>query len=374
MSITNVPEFLKRVAEKTGHRREKYTEKDIPTTFSNIVVLPFYGDMRSEFVMSSLLLHRVKELHPSKYFILCSYPGRMEMYPYIDEYWSLQDDAAVRSLCDGAAGFDNLETNKMLFQVQQLNKYFENVLEIDECLKYYKNGFVKEFFDEFKWIIYNLPSIPSSKVEFNRALAKRPGYKVFIHPNRVVRGWNNGKYITFKSSKGFWVDLAKKLCERGFTPVVYQDLGSHDISPEMEDRCVYCTEGKIIDALGAMRTTGCVLDVFSGVSRWASAARTPFIACAERHLYNANKEYEIDDLCNNTLPYRYIFSFPTIIENGYWNELTEIIVNRLDGFIPTLNRDEWPSTAEQSVIAPYALVRKRKSKKIGTRFISIPKI
>lgn len=373
--LVNVSEFLKRAAEKTGYVRERYVDKNIPTSFGNIQIMMFYGDMRSECILSSLLLNRMKELYPSKYFILCSYPGRAALYPYVDEYWGLQDEATSRSFTDTAIGFDNIDKQKMLFQEQQLNRYFENSVQVSEFFKYYNNGFTKSFIDEFKWIVYTLPSIPSSKVEFNRVLAQRSGYKVMIYPARTMRAWNKGREEVVKSRIDFWHELVERLLTRGFTPVVYQDYSTFDLSPKFESKCIYCTESKIIDVMGAMRTTGCALDVFGGFGRLSTLARTPFLSCAERHRYNNLKEWEIDELCNNReLPYRYIFSFPTIIESGYWNELVTNIVNRLELFLPQLNRDGWPSTAEQSKIAPYSLVKKRKSKKIGARFIKVPKV
>lgn len=372
--MTNVADFLKRVADKTGYKRESYVDRNIPTSFSNIVVMLFYGDIRSEFILSSMLLHRIKQLHNSKYFILCSYPGRAGMYPYVDEYWSLQDEGAIKSLVDSSTGMDNSDGKKILFQEQQLNKYFENLLSIEDYYKYYNRGFNKAFFDEFKWILYSLPSIPSTKIEFNRNLVQRAGYKVFIYPSRILRAWSRGKEVNVRSNIDFWCALVNKLSDNGFTPVVYQDYSTYDISSSLEGKCVYFSENKILDVLGVMRTTGCVLDVFSGISRWATAARTPFVSCMERHLYNETKEYEIDCLCNNMLPYKYVFSFPTIIESGYWNELIGTIVNKLESFIPGLNRDEWPSTAEQSVVVPYALVKDKKRKKIGSRFIKVERI
>jgi hypothetical protein len=369
----NVPEFLKRAADKCGFIREKYIEKNIPTSFENVVVLVFFGTMRAEFILSSLLINKIKEKHPSKYLIVCSYPGRSGIYD-VDEYWALREETAVKTLMDNAVGFDNLSKDRVLFLEQQLNKFFENVVSMKDYVKFYNNGFTKEFFDEFKWISYNLPTIPSSKVEFNKLLAQKSGYKVFVHPSRTLKAWNKGREIVLKSRIDFWYGLLNKMLNDNFQPVVYQDQSTFDVSKEFESRCVYCTESKITDVLGAMRTTGCVLDVFSGISRFSSIARTPFIACTERNLYNGVKEWETDSLCNSILSHRYIFTFPTIIESGHWNELATNIVSKLESFIPRLNRDEWPSTVEQSIVLPYSMVKKTKTKKIGAHFIKVPKI
>lgn len=369
--MTEIPEFIKKIAEKTGFRRERYVEKNMPTSHDNIAVILFYGDMRSEFVMSTLLLHRLKDLYASKYLILCSWSGHAGLYPYVDEYWSPIDEGLINSLANGAIGFDNQEKDKVLFQERQLNRYLENVIKLDD--KYYDHGFTKVFFDDFKWIVYNLPSIPSSKIEFNRLLAQKSGYKVLLHPVKYSRSWRQGRESLVKLPIEFWYNLVNKLCDKGFSPIVYQDYFTYDISPELEGKCVYVT-GDIMEALAAMRTTGCVLDVFSGVSRWASVARTPFVACAERRLYNEVKEYELDCLCNGNLPFKYIFYFPTLIEAGHWNELISNVVSKLEEFIPSLDRDKFPSTAESSVVCPYSLVKVKKQKKLGTKFIKVERL
>lgn len=363
-----VSDFLKRAADKLGYRREKYVEHNVPTTFDNIMVLPFFGDMRSEFILSTLLLHKVKQLYSSKYFILCSYPGRAGMYPYVDEYWGIQDSSIVGNLLSNAVGFGNNDVDFLLFKERQLNGYFENVLDIENMSKYYHNGFKKQFFDDFKWIVYNLPALPSSKVEFNRLLANRFGHKVMVYPCKVVRSWNRGRMITVETNKSFWFDLLKALCNNNLIPVLYLDAGAYDISFEGAERCY---EANVLELCGAMRTVGCVLDVFSGISRFAGLARTPFVSCVERHLYNEVREYEIDDLCNGDIPYRYIFSFPTIINGGNWSELVSSIVSKLKNFIPDLNRDVLPSTADKSTVVPYSLVKERKRKRIGSKFINV---
>jgi hypothetical protein len=113
--------------------------------------------------------------------------------------------------------------------------------------------------------------------------------------------------------------------------------------------------------------------VFSGISRWAIGARTPFLAIDERGRYNNQKEYEIDDLlCERSLPRRYIFLSPTILEGGndsIWRDnFYEIMLSTLLPFMTKLNRDSWPSPLEQEMVVPYENVRRRRLKKMGTKF------
>src|SRR5581483_5666112 len=145
----------------------------------------------------------------------------------------------------------------------------------------------------------------------------------------------------------------------------------HDVSADFTDKCVYTEEKDFGKVLSVMRATGCVLDLFTGISRYALAARCPFLAVDERARYAALREYEVDDLCGLSLPKQYIFSFPTIIEGGgpgTWDfNIIDNIMARLGKFLPELNRDDWPSTGETTEIVPYETVRRKKSKRIGTK-------
>ena len=74
--MIDVNSFVKRAAEKSSFNRVRFQESNMPTNISNITVMPFFGDIRSTFILSSMLLHRYKEEKKgSKYFILCSWPG-----------------------------------------------------------------------------------------------------------------------------------------------------------------------------------------------------------------------------------------------------------------------------------------------------------
>jgi hypothetical protein len=147
---------------------------------------------------------------------------------------------------------------------------------------------------------------------------------------------------------------------------------------ELTDECIHFREPDLTKVLAAMRAVGCVLDVFSGISRLAIAARCPFLCVDERRRFSGMSEYEIDDLCAFQLPREYIYSFTTIIESGeraaWKSNLYDLITVKLNKFIPSLDRDTWPSTTECNLIVPYERVRQEKSKKLGTRFIKVSHI
>jgi len=118
-----------------------------------------------------------------------------------------------------------------------------------------------------------------------------------------------------------------------------------------------------------------VIDLFCGISRYALAARTPYLCFDERMRFNSTKEYEINDLCGIKVPNEYIFGFAAILENGdksSWNSnIFDHLVVKLKGMYERMDRDSWPSSAERDEIVPYDSVRKIKNKKLGSRFVKV---
>lgn len=369
--MENIADFMKRASEKTGFVREMYIENKLPATYSNIAILPFFGDQRAQFVLASLLLHKYIKLS-SKYTVLCSWPGQAGFYPHVNEYWSIKDENVVEALAQKTKGFSNTEP-KALFYERSLNRYFENVLSADVFDKYYNCGFTPDYFQEFDTIEYKLPAKPSIHIEFAQRLGDKKGIKVFLMPFKTITGWRRGKEETFICRQDFWEHFIKRLLENGFIPVVCQGFGTYDLSKDFVNDCVFVRESKILDIFAIMRAVGCVVDMFRGVSRLAIAARCPFIACVEKELYYGVKDYELDDLCGENIPRNYIFSFTAMIESGNWHELVDTIIARLASFIPSLNRSLWPTTSEISEVVPYTRVRDKKAKLLGTHLIMLKK-
>ncbi len=365
--------FMTRAAQQTGFMRESYVEDDLPTSYSSLTILPFFGDFRSQFVLSTLLLHRyLGEARPHRYFILCSWPGLSGLFPYVDEYWSPQDNGVLENLWDHTSGFENTSTHAETF-ARSLRQRFDDVITFNPDLsKYYADGLTKPFFDEFGKVTVALPGLRSLRVDLSRLLAQRAGYKVFVHPSRVARGWEHGSYIVKKVDRAFWNDLLTALCQAGMTPVVWQNYGTYDLS-ENQQRCVFVQEQNVLDVLAVMRGCSCVLDVCGGLNRYAAVARCPFLGVEHRSKFVGLKEYELDDLAVLNKSYRYIFSFPTILEGvGKWSSLIDNIVVKLNEMLPGLNRDTWPTTSEYVSTVSYSQVRKLKTKRLGTKFIKVP--
>lgn len=368
---------LKKAAEKTALTRIRYKERNMPTSVEGVTILPFFGDNRSSFVLSSLLLRRIKEeAKGSRYFILISWPGHEGLYPYVDEYWQADDESILEKLKSGVDGFSNLSSAYTLM-VRELNQHFYDVITPKDFLPFYNNGLTKEFFERFKHIKVSLPSVPSTAsigVEFARTLGQKES-KVFLCPSKETFSWKMGAAKSERAPKEFWLSLLEFLHAAGFFPVVYTDTFSYDLSSDFDKDCLHIKNLDLLKSFSIMRSCGCVLDVFNGISRYALAARVPFVCLDERAKFNGIKDYEINDLCGRGIPKEYIFGFGTLIQGGdksVWrSNMFDHLAVKLKRIYETMDRDSWPSSAESNEIVPYDSVRKKKNKKLGARFIKI---
>jgi hypothetical protein len=374
----NVSAILKRAAEKGDFTRTRYVERDIPNSMSNITIMSYFGDMKSAFVLSSIFLKRYRqEMKGSKYFVLCSWPGMEGFFPYVNEYWTPNNQSLVQNLFKEADGFDN-KSKAMENLSRNLNHFFEEVVDFSIINPYYNKGLTREFFDKFKHVKVFLPAVPSALVmgtDFVRDLNRRIGPKVFIYPSLYCYGIRNGRNYKGKTEYNFWVALANRLIMEGFVPIVYQNLMSHDISRSLADKCVYVTDSNMLNVTAAMRTADCVLDVFSDIYVYAIAARCPVVCSDERARYFEERGFELDDLCGRQVPKEHIFAFSTILESNdpnLWKvNFFDGVINKLTATIEKHGRDKWPSAVEVDEIVPYANVRNRKVRKFGAKFIKV---
>lgn len=375
--MIEVSESLNKAAAASGLKRVKYVEKNIPTSIENIVVFVFFGDHRSNFVLSSILLKRIKEERKSsKYFILISWPGNEGIFPFVDEYWQMENESSLFSLKNEVSGFSN-KSISFTFLMKSLNQYFYNVMTDQDLISFYDNGIKKEFFERFKHIKVYLPGIPSvaaSGLELARKMDSLHA-KVFIYPSKNIFSWRAGGISSSVAPRDFWIELINYLIENKFSPVIYSDLFSYDLSADFPESCIHISNLDLIKVLGIMRSTGCVVDFFNGISRYSILARTPFVCFEERSKFNAIKDYEINDLCAKNINKEYIFGFSTIIENGdksLWkSNFYDHLILKIKKIYNTSKDFSQSSTAEYDEIVPYDSVRKIKNKKLGSRFIKI---
>ncbi len=376
--MADTSEFLKRAAQRTGLKREFFLEKNIPTEPSNVLAVPFFGDLRSTAILSTFLLPRIKEIHPNKYVVLCSWPGFNGLFPYVDEYWSLTDNSGLTTLASEANSFYNTsnlatELTRGLFEVL-------NIQTSKDFLLWYNKGFSQKYWEDFKTIQRFRPEVLSSSVipaDLRSQLEKRRGRKVVVFPTKKMRSWQQGRTINMPAQKDFWVSLIERLLEEGFEPVIHQNWFTYDMSPDFTDRCMYLVTKSVAETLAAFRTIGCVLDIHSGISRLAQAARCPYVVVTERASYIEDKDHELDDLCGLDVPKQYVFSFSTMLMTGTAGEwkvslLDELMV-RLNQFVSNIDLTKLPSTSQEFEPVSYDVVRTRTARRAGMRFIKTSK-
>jgi hypothetical protein len=313
----SVASFVSRAAQQCGFERERYADNKLPQDLDKIVAILFMGDTRSTSILSSLLLKPyVEKILQGKYVILCSHPGNAGLFPYVHEYWSVADNMAVSELASSAFGFKNFDRRLNTFGIQ-LRRHFFTVLTEDDFLPFYDKGLTSAYFDRFQKVERYFPPVPPWRSELSMSLAQRGGKCIFLSPNTSGSLWHHGenRETTVKFPRDFWVKLVERMLANDYTPVIHHAPGLYDLSQSFGEKCFYCGDRNVVSVLGAMRSTGCVLDIFSGISRLAMVARCPFVVMDERQRYTKSKEFEINDLCVR-VPYRYMFSFPTVIEGG----------------------------------------------------------
>lgn len=372
--------LIKKAYEKANLVRVRYVDKNIPTDPDNIVILPFFGDLRSSFILSKLLLKRYRDqVKGSKYFIVVSWPGDEILYPYADEYWTIKEDFYLEDLKRKSLDFIN--THEFYFSIMRsLNYFFADVIDPVIFQKYYDFGLTVEFFEKFKDVMVYSPPVPSSVSSLGIEVSKNiqvNGPSVVVYPSKYIRKWNYGKTIITSAPKEFWVFLCKKLLKEKITPIVYLNELSYDISKEVS-KCVYLDKLNTGQVLTLMRSVGCVLDVFSGISRLAVLAKCPYIAFDERNRFFGFKEYELDDLCASKIPREYIFSFSAIISDGVdsdWEaNITNPLINKLNLFLSDLDRDSWENLSEKEEKVEYSSIRKKNMLKLGVKFIKVDQL
>lgn len=375
--MIDVADYIRRAAQRSGFKREYFLEKNIPTQPSSVLAIPFFGDLRSTFILSSLLLKTFKEKHKDKYIILCSWPGLKGLFPYVDEYWTIDDESTLKSL---ALEANNIYNGSGL--AAEITKSLAEVVDVytsRDLKTLWDGGFTKSYWDTFGEIKRFLPDVPSASMispSFKTQCERMPGQKVVIHPGYKMRSWQSGKVLSLSVQKDFWIALVERLLAKGFAPVVYQNWFTYDLSREFADKCLYLVPKSVHDLLAAMRYIGCVLDVHTGFSRFALAARCPFVSVTERNIFMADKDYMIDDLCSEGLLRRYVFSFSTMLMAGSPEDWETSVIGNIIvklGQVMSQGSVELPSTTESFVDVPYEMVRKRNAKRVGAAFITSSK-
>jgi len=369
----SIPDLIARYAQECGFERERFVDVKLPSDFDKVVVILFFGDFKALALASMFLLKPFCEnVLKDRYVIFCSYPGMGGLFPWVDEYWHIADELSVSDLLTKSSGFVN-NTSKVELLEKQFRRRFFTVLTNENFSLYYDKGFTTTFFDNFKKIDRYFPSVVNWRGETDMAMRGKDS--VFLFPVTEGKCWDRGKEVSLKFPKEFWIKLTERFLDKNFLPIIYQNQITFDISSNFGERCFYCTDRNFLSVLSAMRATGCVLDVFSGISRMALIARCPFIFMDERQRYVQSKEFEINDLSiAGEYPYRYIFSFPTVISSGNYFEIIDQLVNVSVDFISANKKIDLPFGGESCKQISYDIVREHKARKLGIHFIKIERL
>lgn len=331
-----VKQFVERAASWTGCVREYYRDESLPTHLSSIQSLCFYGDIKHTFLLSSFLLKPYLELLNKKYLILCSWFGHHQLFPYVGEFWSVQNKEMQSNMASGSRGFRNDSED-----YQRLHRKFiesMNMANMEDIESLYCHGFTDKYFNlcNGKLRLF-LPSVASPNMlssSFLASLESKRGKKVVIFPTKKFHCWFRGKLTHIPVPSQFWVVLIDSLLERGYVPVCYQNWFTYDMSHDFAQECIYLVPMYIGDVLAAINYVGLVADLFSGVSRFAIMARCPYVYIEERMCYYHEKEDEIDNLFMDKIPCRLAYTFSSVVSRGdasdWKSTIIELLLRKLD--------------------------------------------
>jgi len=354
---TEVNSFLDRIANKIHVKREMFSENKTPDRYSDICIIPFFGDMQSEFLLSTIFL---PDVLANKYIILLSWPEHYGIYNGIHEYWSIDDNEILRDLNRGVSQFSNSIGDNY---EKLLLKYFDNVFLAKDLIKdQYDCGFKGE-----KDIYYSLPTLPSVNLAWKEDTL---GKNIFISPSRYIYTLSKGGTASSTINETFWTTLIEGLLKMKYTPIVYQDYRTYDMS-KFGSSCKYLARNNLLAVLSVMRSCECVLDIFDGLSRYALMARCPYIICTERQKYFEMGDYEIDDLCGSKICKKIIYSFSPLANTESVTHLSNIVLNGLDEFLSKKSKEILPSTSESKTLLPISLIRKGKNRGMSARYIKV---
>ena len=379
MNNLTVSDFLKITSKKLNFQREKYLEKNIPNNYDQITVLFNLGDLRNTLSLSSMILPRYrKETKSLRYFIVFSYPGFSSLFPYADEYWSFDQDNFLK-IYNGSCGLDNTNNLKTIY-LRHLNENFREVIKAESFNDIYEHFFLKRYWEKNKNIRIILPqiinSLASNDVFIDKYSKINLEKKVFIFPNKTMQIIRKGKLIYEEIKSEFWINLIKKLLENNISVFCLKHPLTHDISAEFIEskNALFFNETDINQIMSIMRMSGCVFDFFSGVSRLAMVARTPYILADERIRYFNYKEYEFEDVVGESLQGERFFIFADLMNanNDLYNNIASNIISKID----KINKNNKGILSSEFIdkLSNYQNVRYYQSKKMGINFLKFPKV
>jgi len=381
MSNFPISEFLSNTAARLNFKREKFVEKNIPTNFDQISVFFGLGDLRNTAAISTMILPRLrKEKKALRYFIVFGYPNFSCLYPYADEYWSFNNDDKFESIYYDSCGVDNSSILKTIY-LRHLNENFRDVIKQDDISNIYDSCLKTPFWENNKNIRIILPQVSSGLISFNEEIQKRFNdlgkRKILIFPSKKIQIYRKNKLVFHHVDINFWKNLIEKLLKLDIGVVCVKNNLTYDISEFfLNEKTIFnVVEQDLEKIMSLMRLTGCVLDFFSGIGRFAAIARVPYITIDERHRYFKFKEYEFEDIVGKNLPIERMFLFADLINptNNLFENVAKNIINKIDKLINGLEKVKGlPSSPYLDYTSNYENVRYYQTQKMGVNFIKFP--
>ena len=381
MSNFSLSDFLANTASKLNFRREKFIEKNIPSNFDQITVFFGLGDLRNTAAISSMILPRFrKEKKALRYFIVFGYPNFSCLYPYADEYWSFSNDEKLDQVYYNSNGLDNNSNLKTIY-LRHLNENFRDVVKQEDFASIYDGCLKTNFWEANKNIRIILPQLSASYVNFNEEIQKKfnelKKRKILIFPIKNMQIYRKNKLVFQPLEIGFWKNLIKMLLSLEISVVCIKNNLTYDLSEFfIDEKDVFnFAENDLEKIMSLMRLTGCVLDFFSGIGRYAAIARVPYIVVDERYRYFKFKEYEFEDVVGNNLPIERLFLFADLINptNNLFENVAKNIINKVDKVINGLEKIKGiPDAPYLDYISNYENVRYYQTQKLGVNFIKFP--
>lgn len=381
MANFSISDFLSTTANKLNFNREKFIEKNVPSNFDQISVFFALGDLRSTAAISSMILPRIrKEKKALRYFIVFGYPNFSCLYPYADEYWSFNNPEKLEQIYYSSCGLDNNSNLKTIY-LRHLNENFREVLKQEDLSNIYDGCIKTPFWESNKNLRIILPQVSTSLVNFNSDIQnkfnKLGDKKIFIFPNKNIQIFRKNKLVFENVSMYFWKNLIKSLIDLNIGVVCLKNNLTYDLSTEFvnEEKVLNFSENDIEKIMALMRMTGCVLDFFSGIGRFAAIARTPYVCIDERYRYFNFKEYEYEDIIGKNIPIERMFVFADLINpvNNLFENVAKNIIKKIDSVFNGLEKIKGlPNASYIDYVSNYENVRYYQNQKLGVKFIKFP--
>jgi hypothetical protein len=321
-----------------------------------------------------------KEKKALRYFIVFGYPNFSCLYPYADEYWSFNNDDKFESIYYDSCGVDNSSILKTIY-LRHLNENFRDVIKQDDISNIYDSCLKTPFWENNKNIRIILPQVSSGLISFNEEIQKRFNdlgkRKILIFPSKKIQIYRKNKLVFHHVDINFWKNLIEKLLKLDIGVVCVKNNLTYDISEFfLNEKTIFnVVEQDLEKIMSLMRLTGCVLDFFSGIGRFAAIARVPYITIDERHRYFKFKEYEFEDIVGKNLPIERMFLFADLINptNNLFENVAKNIINKIDKLINGLEKVKGlPSSPYLDYTSNYENVRYYQTQKMGVNFIKFP--